>query len=205
LDRLLGGGVPFSRLTELSGDSGSGKSQLMFTVAANFPFGRGKVLYVDTEGTFRPERLHQIATLRGKDPDSVLKGVDVLGARAIEKVVAGVAGALVGGTYACVLVDSLSDLFYGGGELARDTARLSLFCRDLAWDALMKGIMVVVANGMSYNPTTGITSAQGSQYTAPYIHTRISLSRNGDRWMALDLESGSRVEFLIGPAGTGDL
>ena len=119
--------------------------------------------------------------------------------------VTGVTAALESGRYSGVMVDSLSDLFYGGTEYSRDTARLSLFCRELAFSALTKGTLVAVANGIRYNPVTNTTAAQGFDHTAAYIHTRISLSRNGERWLAVDLETRVRAEFAIGPAGIVDI
>jgi DNA repair protein RadA len=205
LDSILGGGVSFGRLTEFSGDSGAGKSQVLFTLVVGFPREKGRLLFVDTAGAFRPERVHQIATLRRREPDAVLSNVDVLGAKSFEKVVADVTAALESGHYSAVLVDSLSDLFYGGTEFSRDTARLSLFCRELAYSALTRGILVAVANGIRYNPDTDTTSAQGFDYTAAYIHTRIRLSRNGERWLAVELDSHERAEFVIGPSGIVDI
>jgi len=64
---------------------------------------------------------------------------------------------------------------------------------------------VVVANGIRYNPDTDTTSAQGFDHTAAYIHTRVSLSRSGERWLATDLDSRDRTEFAIGPAGIVDV
>ena len=205
LDSILGGGVSFGRLTEFSGDSGAGKSQLLFTLVVEFPRKEGRILFVDTGGTFRPERVHQIATLKKGEPDAVLSNVDVLGAKSFEKVVADVTAALESGRYSALLVDSLSDLFYGGTEFSKDTARLSLFCRELSFSALTRGTLVVVANGVRYNPDTNTTSAQGFDYTAAYIHTRVSLCRNGERWLATELDSRDRAEFAIGPAGIVDV
>jgi len=204
LDSLMGGGIPYGRLTEISGESGTGKSQLLFTLAVNFPSNGGRLLFVDTGGTFRPERIHQISSLRNREPEAVLANIDVLGARSVNKVVSSVTSALASGAYSAVMVDSLSDLFYGGSELSRDTGRLSLFCRELAFNALTGGTLIVVTNGVRYNPDTDTTSAQGFDHTAAYIHTRISLSRNGGRWLAIDLETRSRAEFAIGPGGIVD-
>jgi RecA/RadA recombinase len=37
----------------------------------------GKVAYIDTEGTFRPERIQPIAERFGMDPESVLDNIAV--------------------------------------------------------------------------------------------------------------------------------
>src|SRR3989344_1475404 len=68
LNKLLGGkGVETRAITEAYGAFGSGKSQLAFTIAVNVQLPKeqgglnGKAVIIDTEGTFRPERIKQIA------------------------------------------------------------------------------------------------------------------------------------------------
>lgn len=60
LDALLGGGIRTGLITDIYGESGSGKSQLCFTIAVNCAKNGGKVLFVDTSGTFRAERIKEI-------------------------------------------------------------------------------------------------------------------------------------------------
>jgi DNA repair protein RadA len=81
LDRILGGGLETGAITELIGEFGSGKTQICFTlsVLAQRPaeeggFG-GNVCVIDTEGTFLPERVLQIAESRGYDPTETLKNI----------------------------------------------------------------------------------------------------------------------------------
>ncbi len=67
LDELLGGGIETGAITELFGEFRTGKTQLCHTLAVmcQLPLdmggGEGKCLYIDTEGTFRPERLLAVA------------------------------------------------------------------------------------------------------------------------------------------------
>jgi DNA repair protein RadA len=76
LDRILGGAI-----TELIGEFGSGKTQICFTLAvtAQQPVEEGgyagNVCAIDTEGTFMPERIMQIAEERGLDYTKVLEGI----------------------------------------------------------------------------------------------------------------------------------
>ena len=62
LDKLLNGGIETGSITELFGEFRTGKSQLCHTIAVTcqLPIDKGgaegKCLYIDTEGTFRPER-----------------------------------------------------------------------------------------------------------------------------------------------------
>lgn len=81
LDRILGGGVETGAITELIGEFGSGKTQICFTVAvtSQLPVEEGglggNVCAIDTEGTFMPERIMQIAEERGLDPEGILESI----------------------------------------------------------------------------------------------------------------------------------
>lgn len=67
LDKILEGGIETGSIIEIYGEFRTGKSQLRHTlcVTCQLPLGRGggegKALYIDAEGTFRSQRLLQIA------------------------------------------------------------------------------------------------------------------------------------------------
>ena len=81
LDSLLGGGVETQQITEMYGAFGSGKSQIGFQLAINVQLPKdkgglnGKAAFIDTESTFRPERLTQIAESKGLDPKKALQNI----------------------------------------------------------------------------------------------------------------------------------
>ena len=81
MDQLLDGGLETQSLTEFYGEFGSGKSQMchQLCVTVQLPESQGGldggVLYIDTENTFRPERVQQIAPRFGIKPDQVLKRI----------------------------------------------------------------------------------------------------------------------------------
>ena len=83
LDGLLGGGVETQAITECFGAFGSGKSQIGFQLAVNvqLPKNAGglnaKCVFIDTESTFRPDRIIQLAEAKGLDPKKVLKNIFV--------------------------------------------------------------------------------------------------------------------------------
>jgi len=87
LDELIGGGVETQSVTEFFGRFGSGKSQVAFQISVNVQLPKekgglgGKVLFIDSEATFRPDRIMQMAEGAGLDPNEVLKNIFV--ARAI--------------------------------------------------------------------------------------------------------------------------
>src|SRR3989338_844296 len=78
LDDLLGGGVETQAITEFYGKFSSSKTQIGFQLAVNVqkPNGNGapigNVLFIDSEATFRPERIIQLAQGAGLNPEDVL-------------------------------------------------------------------------------------------------------------------------------------
>ena len=83
LDELLGGGVETQAITEFSGEFGSGKTQLAHQIAVDvqLPVDQGGLLgeavYIDTESTFRPERIVDMAKGVGLDPETALAHIHV--------------------------------------------------------------------------------------------------------------------------------
>ncbi len=81
LDDMIGGGLEAGSITEFYGEFGSGKSQICHQLAVNVQLPpekggmEGKVLWIDTEATFRPERIHEMAIAVGLDPDTVLDNI----------------------------------------------------------------------------------------------------------------------------------
>ncbi|MEX2738529.1 MAG: DNA repair and recombination protein RadA, partial [Candidatus Wukongarchaeota archaeon] len=83
IDNILGGGIETSAMIEFFGEFRTGKTQLchMCTVTAQLPEEEGgieaKAVYIDSEGTFRPERIISMAQRVGKDPQEIMKGIYV--------------------------------------------------------------------------------------------------------------------------------
>ncbi|CAG0905144.1 unnamed protein product [Cyprideis torosa] len=80
LDKLLGGGIESMSITEVFGEFRTGKTQIAHTlcVTAQIPtanYSGGKVILIDTENTFRPNRLRSIADRFRLDHDEVLENV----------------------------------------------------------------------------------------------------------------------------------
>ncbi|RLE53913.1 MAG: DNA repair and recombination protein RadA [Candidatus Methanomethylicota archaeon] len=81
LDELFGGGIETGAITEFVGEFGSGKTQLahQLSVTVQLPLEEGGLdgaaLYIDTEGTFRPERILQIAPRFGLDGRDALRRI----------------------------------------------------------------------------------------------------------------------------------
>jgi len=165
LDSLLQGGVETGSITEIFGEYRTGKSQLchQLCVTCQLPIdhggGEGKAMYIDTENTFRPERLTTIAERYGLDPQMVLDNVAVARAFNSEhqmKLLAQAAGMMAESRYALLIVDSATGLYrtdYSGrGELSARQNHLARFLRMLMRMADEFGIAVVITNQVVSNP-----------------------------------------------------
>lgn len=78
-DSLLGGGFETGAITECFGEFGSGKTQLGHVLSVNCQSIEkdAVAVYIDTENTFRPERIIQLARGAGLDEEQVLKNIKV--------------------------------------------------------------------------------------------------------------------------------
>ncbi len=82
-DELLGGGFEVDAITEIYGEFGCGKTQICHTSSVTVQQRRseggleGGVIYIDTENTFRPERIVSISKLRNMDHIKVLENIIV--------------------------------------------------------------------------------------------------------------------------------
>lgn len=78
-DELMGGGFESGSITEVYGEYGCGKTQLAHLLAVNLQLKLpgAYAVYVDTENTFRPERIIELAEGAGLDPQDVLKHIKV--------------------------------------------------------------------------------------------------------------------------------
>jgi DNA repair protein RadA len=83
LDELLGGGVETQAITEFAGEFGTGKTQIAHQLAVDIqlPPDQGglnaETVYIDTESTFRPERIVDMAKGIGIDPEVALSKVHI--------------------------------------------------------------------------------------------------------------------------------
>lgn len=166
LDEILGGGIETQAITELIGEYGSGKTQICMTLSVTAQLSSeqgglaGNVAFIDTEGTFMPERLYQIAYERGLDPKQVADGVFV--ARAYSS------------SHQCLLIDKLFSLCpernvkvvivdsmishfrgeYLGRELLSERQQLlNKYLHKLLRLAEAYNIAVVITNQVQANPT----------------------------------------------------
>jgi len=206
LNNLLGGrGIESKAITEVFGAYGSGKTQLGLCLAVNVQLPKdkgganGKAVYIDTEGTFRPERIRQLSEKYGANPEKVLKNIMV--ARAFNSdhqvlLVDKISEMIQNGEQIkLVVVDSLTAHFRaefsGRGQLADRQQRLNRYMHNLMKLAEQHNLAILVTNQVMSNPALMFgdpTTAIGGNIVGHASTFRIYLRRG---------KKNSRVAKLI--------
>ena len=165
IDDLLGGGFETQALVEVYGAFGSGKTQIGHQLAVNctLPLEEGgfdgDVFYIDTEDTFRPERITQMARGHGLDPEQVLSRIHV--ARAYNSahqmlLVDEIKRMSKGLNVKMIIVDSLTSHYraeyIGRGMLANRQQKLNRHLKDLKQLADINNALVLVTNQVHSKP-----------------------------------------------------
>jgi DNA repair protein RadA len=193
LDDLLGGGLESQSITEVYGKFASGKSQWCFQlcVMSQLPIDKGglngNVLYIDTENSFRPERIAQIAKHKGLDPEKVMKNIFV--ARAYnsnhQMLLADKAAEVIKEkNIKLLIVDSLTSQFrsefVGRGQLSDRQQKLNSHMRLLQKVSELYNIVVFVTNQVMSRPDILFgdpTDAIGGNVVKHASKTRIYLRK----------------------------
>ena len=170
LDTLLGGGIESQAITEAFGEFRSGKTQLGLTlcVTSQLPIemggGGGKAALIDTEGTFRPERVAQIAQRFNLDPERVLDNILYARAYTVEhqfQLLTLIAAKMTEEPFALLVVDSIMALFrvdYSGrGELSERQQVLGKMMSRLMKLAEQFNVAVYITNQVMADPGGGTT------------------------------------------------
>ncbi|MGC2035003.1 MAG: DNA repair and recombination protein RadA [Thermoplasmata archaeon] len=165
LDELLGGGVETQAITELAGEFGTGKTQLAHQLAVNvqLPVDQGglsgETVYIDTESTFRPERIVDMSKAAGLEPETALNRIHI--ARAFNSnhqmlLVSKAQELARERPIRLIVVDSLTAHFrseYAGrGELAPRQQLLNKHLHELLKFGDTYNVAIVVTNQVSSRP-----------------------------------------------------
>lgn len=225
LNELLGGGVETMAITEMYGRFSSGKSQLGFQLAVNVQkppedggLGGG-VLFVDSEATFRPERIVQLAESQGLDPQEVLKNIKVARSENSDHQIILLERCeeiIRDNNIKLIVIDSLTSHFradyMGRGALGERQQKLNKHVHVLQKLSEKYNLAVYVTNQVMDNP--GIlfgdpTTPIGGHVLAHMSTYRLYVRKSkGEKRIARLVDSPNLPEgeavFTVGPKGIGD-
>jgi RecA/RadA recombinase len=204
VDALLGGGIHTGMITDIYGESGSGKSQLCFTLCANCAKEAASTLFIDTAGTFRPERIMEISGSQlALEKITFIRAFTTIDQTNATKKILEVQPTLV-------IVDSLTWLFsteYSGPERHR---ALMKYLHELALLAINSRCAIVVTNMVRTGPPITVIDQAGrniGQAIVPWQQREYlgsSVSIYSHMKMKLEIVDSARSSFqavLVQPAG----
>ena len=140
----------------------------------------GSALYIDTESTFRPERVAQIAKARDLDVESILNNIHVAkiyNASHLELIVRAMGSLIQQNNIKLVIVDSIISLhraeFVGRGTLSERQQKLNAIMHRLKRVAEIYNVAVIITNQVQSTPDTFFgdpTKGCGRQHHWPRVH-----------------------------------
>jgi DNA repair protein RadA len=224
LDTLFAGGIETQALTEVYGEFGCGKTQFCHTMCVQVQKSKaeggleGGVLYMDSENTFRPERIVSIAKANGMDPEKVLDNIIV--ARAYnsshQMLILEEASSLINENNIKLIVsDSAVGLFraeyLGRGTLATRQQKLNKFVHLLVRLAETYNIASLMTNQVMSSPDQFFgdpTKPIGGNVVAHTSTYRVYFKKSGKKRIARMVDSPHHPEmdviFALGEAGVED-
>ena len=183
LDKFLGGGIKEGLITSISGQSATGKTQLIFQICVNALHNGKEILFQDTIGEFRPERLVEMMQLQ-KINSSLLdkikvnritntaQQIDCLSKTSPER-------------YSLIIVDSVTDLFsfeYSKKEQSLEKyISFMKYMHNLSSIAIDGKIPIVVTNIVRTINKHEKENLEES--ISMYTHTKIKLSKNSNGYL----------------------
>jgi DNA repair protein RadA len=224
LDLLFDGGVETQALTEVYGEFGSGKTQFCHTMCVNVQKPKeqggleGGVLYIDTENTFRPERIVTIAKSFGMEPEKVLDNIIVARAynSAHQILILEEAGPIIEeNKIKLIVADSAAGLFraeyLGRGTLSERQQRLNKFVHLLVRTAEAYNCAAIATNQVMASPDVFFgdpTRPIGGNVVAHTSTYRVYFKKSGKKRIARMVDSPHHPEqeviFALTEAGVSD-
>lgn len=224
LDTLFDGGIETQALTEVYGEFGCGKTQLCLTMCVQVQKSKeeggleGGAIYIDTENTFRPERIVSIANANGMDPQKVLDNIIVARAynSAHQTLILEEVGPIIEqNNIKLIIADSAVGLFrseyLGRGTLSNRQQKLNHFVHLLSRIAETYNIAAIATNQVMASPDVFFgdpTRPIGGNVVAHTSTYRIYFKKSGKKRIARMVDSPHHPEeeviFALGEAGVMD-
>ena len=183
LDQFLGGGIKEGLVTSISGQSATGKTQLTFQICLNALHSGKDILFQDTIGEFRPERLVEMMQLRKINP-SLLDKIKVSRITNTAQQIQCFSKIPLK-SYSLIIVDSVTDLFsfeYSKKEQSLEKhISFMKYMQNLSSIAIDGKIPIIITNMVRTINKHEKENLEES--ISMYTHTKIKLSKNSDGYL----------------------
>ena len=206
LDQFLGGGIKDGLITSISGQSATGKTQLAFQICLNALNNGMEILFHDTTGEFRPERLVEMMQFQKINP-SLLDKIKVNRITNTVEQLQSLSGAALE-NYSLLIIDNVTDLFsfeYSKKEqFFEKNVSFMKYMHNLSSIAIGVKIPIIVTNIV--RSINKYEKENLEESISMYIHTKIKLSKNGNGYLcqALSPFDNKQFQYMITPKGLTD-
>jgi len=203
LDKFLDGGIKDGLITSISGQSATGKTQLVFQICLNVLHNGKEVLFQDTTGEFRPERLVEMMHLQ-KISSSLLDKIKVNRVTNTAQQIQGLSKTSLE-RYSLIIVDSVTDLFsfeYSKKEQSLEKhISFMKYMHDLSSIAIARKIPIIVTNIVRTINEHEKENLEES--ISMYVHNKIKLSKNSNEYLCHIISpfSNKKFQYTITPKG----
>ena len=181
LDKSLSGGIPDGVIVDIFGKNGTGKTQLLLQLTINSIKKGGHVLYFDTTGGFRPERILDIQK-ESESKSDFLNQITVSRLTNTSEQINSIKN--IERNFSLIVIDNVTDLF--SYEYQKDESifeKNSLFMKymhDLANFAISNRIPIVVTNMIRNLDGKEIENMKSA--IDPFTHIKIHLTKNSSKF-----------------------
>jgi len=182
LDNFLSGGIPDGLIVDIFGGNGTGKTQLLLQLSINSIKNGGSVLYLDTTGGFRPERILEIQK-QSKKQINFLEQITVSRITNTSEQIKSIKN-FENNDFSLIVIDNVTDLFsyeYNKDESIFEKNSLFIkYMHELSKFAITKKIPIVVTNMIRTIEDKEVENMKSA--IDPFTHIKIQLSKNSSKF-----------------------
>ncbi|MBI1661989.1 MAG: AAA family ATPase [Nitrosopumilus sp.] len=181
LDKSLSGGIPDGVIVDIFGKNGMGKTQLLLQLSMNSIKNGGNVLYFDTTGGFRPERILEIQK-ESKNQLDFLKKITVSRLTNTSEQISSIKD--INENFSLIVIDNITDLFsyeYKKDESVFEKNFLFMkYMHELSNFAISKKTPIIVTNMIRNIEGKEIENMKSA--IDPFTHFKIHLTKNSSKF-----------------------
>ena len=179
IDELFNDQLKKNIIIEIFGPNGTGKTHFLIHIALNF-LQSNTVLFYDTTGEFRPERVNEIINNRKLNPE-IFERLKIGRARNISEQINSISKIRDFNNLSLIVIDNITDLFsfeYSGKENSIHKHNLFMkYMHDLSTLSIEKKIPIIITNQIRQTDNHQIENLFNS--INHFIQLKIELRKNG--------------------------
>jgi len=203
IGNFFSNGIPDGILIDIFGANGTGKSQFVYQTAVHTVSGGKPILFQDTTGEFRPERMLEMITTNNLEPGA-LDSIAVSRITNVSEQMNSLSK-IEPENFSCLIIDNISDLFSfeysGGGRFIEKNKLFLKYMRSLSSFSIKNSLTVLLTNVVRNSNGRQVESFE--KIVDLFTHVKIRLEKNNGRhkctcYSAFDQKA---FNFEITPSG----